>query len=168
MRKWQSKHHWASGCCVWTPPLVACTLINLDKQELKYQTTAKKCYDSSVDRNHVQTSSPVNFRDNNIIPDLLKKNLLPCENINWQKTDLQLMWMNEETLLRYGSHQNKGQKLNMSSNDDAKDKYGFPLALVWPLQYGNDIVVSLKRSRKTRKKKKKKKRVWYTSHRCVL
>lgn len=40
------------------------------------------------------------------------------------------MCTNEEILLRYGSNQNKGQKLNMSSNDDAKDKYGFPLALV--------------------------------------
>lgn len=36
----------------------------------------------------------------------------------------------------------------MSGNDDAKDKYGFPLALVWPLQYDNNIVVSHKRSGK--------------------
>lgn len=61
------------------PPLMECTLINLDKHELKYQMTAKKCYDSSMDRNHIQIVLPVNLRDKNrnIILDLfsLKKNL---------------------------------------------------------------------------------------------
>lgn len=49
--------------------------------------------------------------------------------------------------------QPKGQKLNMSGVDDAKHKYGFPLARVWPLQHGNNIVVNLKRSGKTERKK---------------
>lgn len=45
--------------------------------------------------------------------------------------------------------QPKGQKLNVSSVDDAKNKYGFPLVCVWPLQHGNNIAVNLKRSGKT-------------------
>lgn len=42
--------------------------------------------------------------------------------------------------------------LDMSGNDDANDKYGLPLAFVRPLQYGNNIVVSLKGQVRQRKK----------------
>lgn len=41
-----------------------------------------------------------------------------------------MICMNGEKQLRYDSNKNKGQELNMSSDEDAKEKCSFPVALL--------------------------------------
>ena len=58
-----------------------------------------------------------------------------------------LMCMNE-ALVRYSPHQSTGQQLNRSTDDDAKDKWGFPLSLGRPLECGRHMVLLRKGQRR--------------------